>query len=237
MAWLWAAAAVAGVVRGFAGFGTGMVFLPVAARVLDPVSALVALVVMDLVGPLPAVPRALRDGHPPDIARLGLAMVLAMPLGLYALTQVPPEVFRWGVSLAALTLLAALVSGLRYRGRLTPPLVWATGAAGGVLGGAVGLGGPPVILLYLASTLPPAAVRGTITVYLILTDVALIALLGLMDRLTWAAVATGAALIPVYLLANLAGAAMFRPERARAYRVAAYAIIAGSALSGLPLWS
>jgi hypothetical protein len=41
--------------------------------------------------------------------------------------------------------------------------------------------------------------------------------------------------LPV-MLANMAGAAIFRPERERIYRAAAYVIIAAAAISGLPLW-
>ena len=51
---------LAGAVRGFAGFGTGMIYMPIASQVLPPVWALVTMICLDLLGPLPAVPRALR---------------------------------------------------------------------------------------------------------------------------------------------------------------------------------
>jgi len=51
-----AAAAVAGLVRGFSGFGTAMVYLPVAGQILSPFEALTTLLIMDLVGPLPNIP-------------------------------------------------------------------------------------------------------------------------------------------------------------------------------------
>ena len=45
------AAFVAGVVHGFSGFGSAMVFLPVAGQFLLPIFALTALTVMDASGP------------------------------------------------------------------------------------------------------------------------------------------------------------------------------------------
>ena len=162
IALLMAAALTAGLVRGFAGFGTAMIYLPVAGQILSPFAALTTLIVIELTGPLPIVPRALRDGHPADVLRLGVGLVLAMPVGVYTLTLVAPEVFRYGVSIAALLLLLCLISGLRYRGRLTPPMVYGTGAMGGFLAGSVGLPGPPVILLYMASPLPVSAVRANV---------------------------------------------------------------------------
>ena len=234
--WLCLGALLAGVVRGFTGFGTAMVYLPFAGAILGPFEALTTLIVKDLVGPLIHVPRALRDGHPADIARLAAGALLAVPLGVFALTLVDPVVFRWGVSLVALTLLVLLVSGVRYRKPLTPPLVFATGAAGGFLGGSVGLPGPPVILLYMASTLPVAALRANNMLYLILADLILLGVLWIGGLLVPAALLLGAVLIIPYTFGNWVGARLFRPEAERLYRTAAYIIIAGSAIMGLPLW-
>ena len=47
------AAFLAGLIRGFSGFGSAVVFLPVAGQFVSPIWALSILVVMDLFGPLP----------------------------------------------------------------------------------------------------------------------------------------------------------------------------------------
>ena len=107
---------LAGIVRGFTGFGTAMVYLPVAAQVLGPFEALASMMVKDLIAPLIHVPRAIKDGHPKDVMRLATGALLAVPLGVWILTLVHPDVFRWGVSLVALTVLVLLMLGVRYRG-------------------------------------------------------------------------------------------------------------------------
>jgi uncharacterized membrane protein YfcA len=235
--WFLAAGAfLAGIVRGFTGFGTALVYLPIAAQLLTPFEALTTLLVKDLTAPLMHVPRALRDGDPADVARLGLGAMVGLPFGVWVLAHVPPEVFRWGVSLVALTMLALLIGGVRYRGRLTPPLVFATGALGGFLAGCVGLPGPPIILLYMASTLPVSAIRANTMLYLILADILFLAVLWWNGYLVVTALMLGVLMILPYTLGNWAGARMFRPEAERLYRWAAYALIAGSALIGLPVW-
>ncbi len=233
---LFLAALIAGVVRGFAGFGTAMIFLPMAAQVLSPFEVLTVLVIMDLTGPLIHVPRALKDGHPADVVRLGLGAAIAVPLGVWVLSLAEPEVFRWGVSIVALVLLTLLVLGVRYRGVLTKPMMFGTGLLGGFLGGSVGLPGPPVIMLYMASTLPPSAIRANNTLYLILADVLILTVLAVRGFLVASAVAIGIIAIVPYTLGNWIGAKIFRPEAEKAYRLAAYAIIAVSALHGLPVW-
>ncbi|MBJ3763110.1 TSUP family transporter [Maribius pontilimi] len=236
LGWLVAAAIAAGVVRGFSGFGTAMVFLPVAGQVMPPVPALVTLLAMDLLGPLPNVPAAWRVAERRDLGRLALGLVAGLPLGLGLLVLLPGEVFRYIVSITALVLLVLLVAGFRYRGAMGPRLMLGTGGIGGLFGGAAGIAGPPVILLYMASDKPVAAIRANLLLFLVIVDIAALVLLGLWGRLGAAPLVPGLALCAPYLLANVAGAAMFRPERARAYRLVSYGIIAASALTGLPIW-
>lgn len=230
------AAIFGGLVRGFAGFGTALVFLPIAGSVLPPVWAILTLTIMDMVGPLPTMPRAVREGHPRDVLRLIAGMIVTLPLGLWVLLSVPPEVFRFAVSGLSLLMLAALVSGWRYRGRVTAPKVYGIGAVSGFTGGAAGLPGPPVILFYMARPLPASVVRGTLTLFLLLYDMMFLGLLTVRGVFDWTPVAIGAALILPNLLAVQVGAAMFRPEAERVYRGVAYGIIAAAALLGLPIW-
>ena len=49
--WLIFAAVVAGLVRGFSGFRTNLVFLPLSGQFLPPFWALLTLVMMNLIGP------------------------------------------------------------------------------------------------------------------------------------------------------------------------------------------
>ena len=235
VAWVFAAAFAAGVVRGFAGFGTAMIFLPIAAQVIDPIWALTVIAVMDMIGPLPAIPKALKDGHPRDLARLIAGVIVALPLGLAVLFAVDPSVFKVAVSVLSLALLAALISGFRYRGELTKPMIYGTGGMAGFLGGAAGLPGPPVILLYMASPHPARVVRANNTVFLFLFDILMLSGLAIGGKVVAGSLMLGVVTALPYLLGNLVGGWMFRPGFERVYRWVAYAIIAGSALSGL--WS
>ncbi|MFV2038070.1 MAG: TSUP family transporter [Paracoccaceae bacterium] len=234
--WLVGAAVVAGLVRGFSGFGTAMVYLPVAGQYLPPFEALTTLVVMDLIGPLPNVPRALRDGELGDLARLALGMIVAVPAGVFVLTLVAPEVFRYGVSGITISLLLLLLAGVRYRGVLSRAMVYGTGVASGFLAGSVGVPGPPVIMLYMASAHPAKVIRANITLYLILSVSAMLMVFALFDQLVPAAIGLGVFVAVPYLAGNMLGAALFRPEAGRTYRAVAYLIIAASAVSGLPVW-
>ncbi|WP_424941949.1 TSUP family transporter [Aliiroseovarius crassostreae] len=233
LGWLLAAAFVAGLVRGFAGFGTALIFLPVASQVVDPVAAVAVLIVMDIIGPMPAIPGALRDGHPKDLLRLLGGLVLMLPVGLAVLFAVDPSVFKLGVSVISLGMVGLLVSGFRYHGMLTPRLVWATGGMSGLLGGAAGIPGPPVILLYMASTHPARVIRANNTAFLFAFDILMLIGFLALGRLIGLPLVLGILATLPNLLGNLLGNHLFRPGLTELYRRVAYLIIAGSAVSGL----
>ena len=234
--WLIAAAFVAGLVRGFAGFGSGLVYMPIAAQVLPPVWAIITVTVMDFFGVLPNVPSALRVADHGDLGRMAIGAALALPVGLGVLAVLEPPVFRTAVSLLALAMRVLLLAGVRYRGALGPKLTFGTGIFSGFLGGSAGLPGPQVIMLYMASSNPAPVVRASIMAYLFCYDALLIAVLGLKAVLASMPLLIGALMVVPNTLGNILGAAIFRPSLERVYRVVAYVIVAISAISALPVW-
>jgi uncharacterized membrane protein YfcA len=237
LVWLIAAVFVAGIVRGFSGFGTAMVYLPVAAQFVSPIWAITTMVIFDMFGPLPLVPRAVRDGNVRDSFRLAAGMIVAVPIGITALSLMPAEVFRYVASGAIMFLLVLLVGGVRYRGKLTKPLIYFTGGLGGLFGGSVGMAGPPVIMLYMASDQPTKVIRANILIYLLLTDFIMLAVFHGYGFLNWTPVFIGLLLLVPYAIAGIIGSWIFDPEKEKLFRWVAYSIIGCSAVYGLPFWN
>ena len=234
--WIVLAAFLAGLVRGFTGFGSGLVFLPVAAQVLPPFGAILTMTLMDLFGPLPILRRAWSDVDRGDLGRLVLGCLLCLPLGLWALTRIPPEVFQLAVGLLALAMLGILSLGLRYRGTVGRRMVTGIGGAAGALGGVAGLPGPPVILFYMSRPLPVRIIRATILLFLLSYDVLLVGYMGAFGRLEPGFALLGLLMALPNMAGNMLGGWLFRPEQERFYRGIAYVLIALAALSGLPIW-
>ena len=233
--WLTVGAALAGLVRGFAGFGTAMVFLPFAASVMSPVWAVTVLVVMDLIAPLILAPRTAKDGIVSDVLRLGVGCLFGLPIGVAVLLILPSEIFRYSVSAISLLLLALVVTGARFSEAQSKSTLYCVGWLGGIMGGAVGIAGPPVIMLYLASKLPAAVIRANSFLFLIVADFLILGAFAFQGILETRPVVVGVCISIIYLVGILAGARAFNPSRERGYRLAAYSIIAASAIQGLPV--
>ncbi|WP_171126507.1 MULTISPECIES: sulfite exporter TauE/SafE family protein [unclassified Ruegeria] len=230
------AAFLGGIVRGFSGFGTALIFLPIATPYLGPFGALIGLTIMDIFGPLPNLRRAWGAVDRGDLLRLVGGCAILLPVGLWLLTQVEPDVFRYTVSILAIAMLVILISGLRYHGRVGRKMVMSIGAAAGFLGGVAGLPGPAVILFYMSRPLPIEVIRATILLFLFAFDFLILGYLSGMGLVTLSAAALGFLLAIPNFLGNWLGGWLFRPSREKAYRIAAYLAIALAALSGLPLW-
>ncbi|MGB7242382.1 MAG: sulfite exporter TauE/SafE family protein [Sulfitobacter sp.] len=234
--WLVLAVFVAGMVRGFAGFGSAMIMMPVASSVLSPIAAVVFVMAAELLGPLPNLRAAWREGAPRDVGRLLLGATLALPLGIFCLAHMAPLVFGWVVSICVLVLLALLMLGWRYSGNLTHRLTVATGGLGGFMAGFSGIPGPPVIMLYMSSKLPIAVIRANFLLYLLGIDFLMIAGFYLTGLMLWKAALLGLMAGIPNVVGNMIGARMFDPNAERLFRTVAYLVIAASAMIGLPIW-
>ena len=176
-------------------------------------------------------------GQRRDALRILIGAALFLPLGLWALSMMHPAVFGWTVSIVVLVLLVLLVTGWRYAGTVGARTLYGVGALGGFLGGVAGVPGPPVIILYLASTKPVAIIRANFLLYLLGIDLMMLAVFGVWGLLDSVAFFIGLLLVPVYMAANMLGARFFDPDAEHVFRAVAYLVIATSAILGLPVWS
>jgi uncharacterized membrane protein YfcA len=213
-----------------------MIIMPVASSILSPVEAVIFLVAAEMLGPLPNLRAAWREGAPRDVAVLMLGAVVALPIGIWCLSIVDPAAFGWLISSIVLFLLFLLITGWRYRGELTFRLTVGTGALGGFMTGFSGIPGPPVIMLYMASTLPVAVIRANFLLYLLMIDLILFPALWLTGLMNWHVFLLGLLVGVPNIIANMIGARLFDPQAERLFRNVAYVVIACSAIIGLPLW-
>ncbi|SFE17934.1 sulfite exporter TauE/SafE family protein [Roseivivax sediminis] len=235
LGWILATTFVAGGVYGFAGFGSALIFMPVAAALVPPEIAVAAFSVSAASSLVTVVPRALRDADTRGLAVMIAGAVLAAPAGLWVLRRGDVEALRWGVVLVAAVTLAALVSGWRHALRPGVAARAGIGAATGFVGGATGLMGPVMILFQLSGRDSAARNRATVLVFLTFTTALLLPLMTLQGMLTPRAVLLGLAMTVPYGLGARLGAWLFQPDREGLYRTAAYVIIAIAIAAGLPV--
>lgn len=235
--WLAATLMVAGVVRGFSGFGSALVFVPVAGIVLPPTHVITIIALVEIASIAALVPRAWGQADRGQVGLLVLSALPTIPLGLTVMEALDAVVVRWIVAMFAGVTVIALVSGWHFTRKVRVPMMLAIGATAGLLGGMTGMTGPIVVLFYLAGRSAAQSVRANTILFLAALDlviVASLALRGFTDiSILWL---TGLLAVP-YFLCMMLGQALFHPAHETLYRRAALAIIALAVVTGLPIWT
>lgn len=225
-----AAFVVAGLVRGFAGFGNALILTPSLSLLFSPAIAVPTLVLIDLAGTLPFVPRAARRASLPQILPLAIAAAVCLPLGVWALAVIDPELFRVGVGIVVLVLTGLLAAGWRYRGQPYLAARFGVGGIAGFFNGIAGIGGVPVVLFWLAGSDSAGQMRANIfTFFCILATMTVVgfALGGLITATVLGLVVVG---WPTYVAGLIVGARLFPLASERVFRRVALVLIAAVAL-------
>ena len=234
--WLLVAIGGAGIVRGFSGFGTALIFVPVANIFLEPIQVIALITLTGMASTAGLLPRAWRQGNRSEVGFLALAALLAVPVGLSFLEMLDDIAVRWLVAGIAGGTLAALIGGGRYSGNVSGSMLLLIGTIAGVVGGMTGLTGPVVILFYLAGHVAVQSVRANTILFLAALDVVILINLLFRGAIGWPIFFLALTLAVPYFTTTMIGQALFDPMHERLYRWITYGIVASAVLSGLPLW-
>lgn len=190
LAWLVGAAVIAAAcfVQGLAGFGIGLVSLAFLPFLMSPQQAVVLITVYAAVFIAIILIPLRRDFTLHGMAELVAGTILATPAGVWLLAGLPSDVLKRLIGLVLLAIVALEWLGLypeRLRGR-----GWGFGAglAAGLMGGAIGTPGPPVILYAAAQGWSPRTVKANIQAFLVINQAAVLIgywWAGLLDREIW----------------------------------------------------
>ncbi len=204
LVWIALTVLLAFVVRGVAGFGSSMVGVGSLSILLPPVQVVPAFLALELLTTVHLLPKVWGQVDWRSLRWLAAGSIAATPLGLLLLAGLDPNPMRLLVSLCLAGIALFMLSGgaQRLAPRQTPgPLgALAAGAASGVLNGAAGIGGPPAIVFYFATT-GAAVSRATLIAYFLVIDVWALAWAGATGVLS----TSGWPLLVVALPFSLAG--------------------------------
>lgn len=89
------AAMIAGLARGFSGFGGALIFIPLAGAATSPQIASGLLLVIDWIMTLGMLPEGWRRANRRDVFTMLAGAVIGVPAGAAALSLLPSVTLRW----------------------------------------------------------------------------------------------------------------------------------------------
>ena len=216
---------VAGLMRGYAGFGTAVILAPIFATLWGTLEGVPVMLLMELLISAQLLPKAWHEADRRVAFPLGGAALLTMPLGTYALFALEQDLLRRMIGGFVLAFGLTLMSGWRYHGSRPLWLNLCVGGTAGLLKGATGMSGPPVILYLLSGTEEAKRHRANLILFFAIIAIASVVgpfLGGLIDAKSLLRLAI---LLPVMLLAVPVGARAFHVVPVRFYRPFAMTVL------------
>lgn len=231
---LCAIAFVSGTARGFSGFGSALIFMPLASSVAAPRLVAALLLIIDFVAAAPLLPNAWKQANRKATAIMALGALIGVPVGTYFLTVLDPVTTRWIISCFVAALLMLLLSGWRYRGKDHTWLSVGIGGLSGFCSGLAQTGGPPIVGYWLGRPIAPIVARANIVLFFGASDLFSVASYATTGLITRDALLLSLVVGPVYALGVAFGASLFGRASEKLFRAICYALIAAAVIVGLP---
>jgi uncharacterized membrane protein YfcA len=232
---LFAAALVAGLARGFSGFGAALIFIPLASAAVGPKVAAPLLLVIDLVMTVGMLPNAWRLADRPSVGTMSAGAFFGVPAGAYILATADPLAIRWAIVGLVVAMLGLLASGWRYHGRPKTPVTVLVGVVAGFCSGAAQAGGPPVVAYWLGGAIPRHTVRANIVLYFAISSLLSIASYVAGDLFVRDVFLLSLLSAPAYGIGLFGGSHMFGLASEVTFRRICYWLIGVAAIVSLPV--
>jgi uncharacterized protein len=229
-----AIAFVSGTARGFSGFGSALIFMPLASSIAAPRLVAALLLIIDFVAATPLVPNAWKQADRKATAIMVLGALVGVPIGTYFLSRLGPVTTRWIISGFVAALLALLFSGWRYRGKDHAAVSVGIGGLSGFCSGLAQTGGPPIVAYWLGRPIASRIARANIVLFFGASDFFSVASYLLAGLITMDSIRFSVVVGPVYGIGVWFGASLFGKASESAFRAICYVLIAAAVITGLP---
>lgn len=223
----------AGLMRGFAGFGSALMLSPLLSLYYGPVAAVLIIGIMEIAVSVQLLPRAVKEAQWPLVIPVTASAIVFMPLGVWLLSVLDAQVLATIIAFIVLIFVAVLASGWRYSGAQPLPATIGIGAVCGTLISSTSIGGPPFLIYMMAGKQTAQQVRANIIIFFAVLELIIPFMLWAGGQFDWGLFIQGAFYCPTYLLGAWLGSRMFRESSETLYRRIALIILSIIAIYGL----
>lgn len=229
-----AIAFVSGLARGFSGFGSALIFMPLASSIAAPRLVAALLLIIDFIAATPLIPNAWKQADRKATAIMVLGALVGVPVGTYFLSRLEPVTTRWIISAFVFALLLLLLSGWRYRGKDHTSISVGIGGLSGFCSGLAQTGGPPIVGYWLGRPIASVIARANILLFFGASDFFSVVSYALTGLITADAIKFSFVVGPVYGIGVWFGALLFGRASETLFRSICYVLIAMAVIFGLP---
>jgi hypothetical protein len=207
-----------GFLRGFIGFGSGLLMIPILSYFYSPVFAMVFNIVIEIPATIYLTFIGVKKSNLKEITPMMITMMLTIPFGTIFLVSTDEQVIKTLMSILLIFFVILIGSGWRIQSTITKYVLILGGAISGLMQGATGMGGPPYVTVILSKNDSDEVARANILVItsgLVISAIISLYYFGLFTKNT---VLTGVITAPLYVFATYIGTRFFNFSGNKYYR-------------------
>ena len=198
-----------GFLRGFIGFGSGLLMIPILSYFYSPVFAMVFNIVIEIPATIYLTFVGIKKSNLREITPMMFTMMLTIPFGTIFLVSVDEQIIRTLMSLLLIFFVILIATGWRIKSTITKYVLVLGGAISGLMQGATGMGGPPYVTVLLSKNDSDDVARANILVITSGLVISAIISLYYFGLFTKDILLTGALSAPIYVFATYIGTKFF----------------------------
>lgn len=222
-----------GIIHGYTGFGGALFMVPLVALIFGPVEAVALMAIAVFAGSAYLYRAAMRDADWHELVPLGIAVVIATPIGALALLIIEPEIVKRLMGAVVLLFAGVMLVGWRYRGPRNTGAGLVAGGCSGLLGGFVGFSGPPLVLYFLSAPAPVETQRANLVISVAIIVPILLIALAIGGALSGSTLGRSVVVAALYASGAWLGERLFNWAPKVWFQRAAIAVLAGAGVSAL----
>ena len=162
---------IASIIRGFNGFGFSATCISGFSFILPAIEIVPIILILEVIISIFMVPYIWNKIDWNFVLKLLIGIAIGSPIGLYLLKYLSPDTTHLSVCLLVVFFSFLLMRGYHNKKINNSYTKMFTGIISGTLNGLTTLGGMPVALFLLATSIQPAVIRGSLAALFFLTDI------------------------------------------------------------------
>ena len=207
-----------GFLRGFIGFGSGLVMIPILSYFYSPVFAMVFNIVIEIPATIYLTFVGVKKSNLKEITPMMITMMLSIPFGMIFLVSVDEQIIKTLMSSFLILFVILIGSGWRIKSSITNHVLTLGGFISGLMQGSTGMGGPPYVTVLLSKNDSDEVARANILVITSGLVISAIISLYFFGLFTKNILLTGAITAPIFVFSTYLGTRFFNVSGNKYYR-------------------
>ena len=207
-----------GFIRGFLGFGSGLITIPILSFIYSPIFAVVFNIIIEVPTTIYLTFSGIRNCKFKEIAPMFFSMMLMIPIGTIFLISIDEHIIKILMSILVIFFVVLIASGWRLKTTITKYVLIIGGTVSGLMQGSTGMGGPPFATIILSKGDNNKVTRGNILIMSSGVVISAVISMYFFNLFSFELLFTGMLASPIYILASYIGSLYFNSSGKKYFR-------------------